>query len=281
MTVRSPCSSSPRSGTPAARAVQRHRRHPVPQVHPAADPGAVGGVVLAALRRADPAQLGVDGRAVVALVVVLGEDLPVRGRVVARAGPRSPGVPARTARPARPAWPAPRPASPPGPPEASTNTRPCHSVTGSCGRPHWPKSNPGCRRKPAAPRSSPSSEYVHAWYGQMIDLFLGGFPAWQQLVAPVPAVFANARNAPSSPRTSSTPPCPVASARWSPGSGSWSLRATQIQPPPKKCRCSQLNTAGSTYAARGSIRLSPNGRSVCSSSARSSGAGVYAACRTD
>ena len=58
--------------------------------------------------------------------------------------------------------------------------------------------------------------------------------------------------------------------------GSCSLRATHIQPPPKKCRCSQPNTAGSVYAARGSIRLSPNGRSASSSSPRSSGAGGIA-----
>ena len=62
---------------PVAGAVQRHGGHAVAQVHPAADPGPGGRVVLAALGRADLAQLGVDLRAVVALVVVLGQDLPV------------------------------------------------------------------------------------------------------------------------------------------------------------------------------------------------------------
>ena len=48
------------------------------QVHPAAHPLAVGLEVLAALGRADAAQLGVDRGAVVALLVVLDDDLPVR-----------------------------------------------------------------------------------------------------------------------------------------------------------------------------------------------------------
>ena len=52
------------------------------QVHPAAHPLAVGLEVLAALRRADPAQLGVDRRAVVTLLVVLDDDLPVRLELV-------------------------------------------------------------------------------------------------------------------------------------------------------------------------------------------------------
>ena len=159
------------------------------------------------------------------------------------------------------------------PPEASTKTSPCHSVTGSCGSPHGPKSKPRTFLKLPAARSSPARVYVQAWYGQMIVLSCApsphgssSCPRWRQ-------VFANARSVPSSSRTSSTLPVPVTSARWSPGSGSCSLRATHIQPPPKKCRCSHSNTAGSTYAARGSIRLSPNGRSASSSPARSSGAG--------
>jgi hypothetical protein len=63
--------------------VQRHRRRTGTQRHPAADPRPGDRVVLAAVRRAHPAQFRVDGGAVVALVVVLGEDLPVRSGVVA------------------------------------------------------------------------------------------------------------------------------------------------------------------------------------------------------
>ena len=58
-------------------------------------------------------------------------------------------------------------------------------------------------------------------------------------------VLANARSTPSSPRLSSTLPSPTASARWSPGLAICSLRPTHIQPPPRKWRCSQANTAGS------------------------------------
>ena len=84
--------------------------------------------------------------------------------------------------------------------------------------------------------------------------------------------FANPRSTPSSPRTISTPPGPTCSARMSPGSGVCALRPTHIQPLPKKCRCSQANTSSSTYAARGSILLWPNGRSASRTPARSSGA---------
>ena len=59
-------------------------------------------------------------------------------------------------------------------------------------------------------------------------------------------VFANACSTPSSSRTSSTLPSPTGSARMSPGPAIWALRPTHIQPPPKKCRCSHANTAGST-----------------------------------
>jgi len=45
-----------------------------------------------------------------------------------------------------------------------------------------------------------------------------------------------------------------------------------IQPPPKKWCCSHAKTASSTYAARGNIRLSPNGLSDAASAAESIGA---------
>ncbi len=67
--------------------VQRHGGHAVAQVHPAAYPGTRCRIVLAAPGRAHLAQFRVDHRAVVALVVVLGEDLPVgRGVVVVLPG---------------------------------------------------------------------------------------------------------------------------------------------------------------------------------------------------
>ena len=55
---------------------------PVAQDHRAADPGAGQVVVVAGVRRRDLAELGVDQRAVVALVVVLGDHLPVRRHLV-------------------------------------------------------------------------------------------------------------------------------------------------------------------------------------------------------
>ena len=73
------CAERNRLGRP----VERHRRHPLANLHPSADPrSAVGDVVRAAFRRADFAELRVDRRAVVTLLVVLGEDLPVCSGVV-------------------------------------------------------------------------------------------------------------------------------------------------------------------------------------------------------
>jgi hypothetical protein len=68
-------------------------------------------------------------------------------------------------------------------------------------------------------------------------------------------VFANARAAPSSPRTSSTPPAPVSTAACDPGCGSSDACPTQAHPPPKKFRRSHPNTSADVYAAGGSIRL--------------------------
>ena len=61
---------------------QRHRGHPVTQVHRPADPRAGQVVVVAGVRGRHRAQLRVDERAVVALVVVLRDHLPVRGDLV-------------------------------------------------------------------------------------------------------------------------------------------------------------------------------------------------------
>ena len=64
-------------------------------------------------------------------------------------------------------------------------------------------------------------------------------PRWRQKLA-------NARSAPSSPRTMSTLPSPAGSARMSPVAGVWELRPTHSQPPPKKYCCSQANTSAAT-----------------------------------
>ncbi len=67
--------------------VERHGLHALTEVHGPAHPCPLRVVVVPALGRADLAQLGVDHRAVVALVVVLGEDLPVgRDHVFVAAG---------------------------------------------------------------------------------------------------------------------------------------------------------------------------------------------------
>src|SRR5215212_1092388 len=71
-----------------ALAVEGHGLDALVEVHGAPDPGPFRlQVVAATVRRADLAELGMDGGAVVALVVVLGQNLPVRRDlvVVARA----------------------------------------------------------------------------------------------------------------------------------------------------------------------------------------------------
>ena len=78
--------SSPRSGIAPERPSSDIVDGVGHQLLPAADPHpAVVDVVLAARRRAHPAQLGVDVRAVEALLVVLDDDLPV-GRDLVRVG---------------------------------------------------------------------------------------------------------------------------------------------------------------------------------------------------
>ena len=84
------CSRSAGVATPCSRRSgvvgdppQRHRDRVRHEVLPPADPEAVvPEVVLAARRRADLAQLGVDVRAVEALLVVLDDELPVRRQLV-------------------------------------------------------------------------------------------------------------------------------------------------------------------------------------------------------
>ena len=110
-------------------------------------------------------------------------------------------------------------------------------------------------------------------YGQTIALAVAAEPRGSSSCPRCRHVFANARTAPSWPRASSTPPAPVPAASWEPADGSWLPSATYDQPPPKKCRRSHSNTAGSVYAAGGSIRLSPNGRSASASAPGSTGAG--------
>jgi len=61
---------------------ERHGLRALDDRHPATHPGAAEFEVLTAGRRADPRQFGVDGRAVVALLVVLGDHLPIGGQFV-------------------------------------------------------------------------------------------------------------------------------------------------------------------------------------------------------
>src|SRR5215469_4188669 len=159
---------------------------------------------------------------------------------------------------------------PAAPPEPSTNTRPCHSAAGS-GASDQPAASRS--RNPGAPRNSPDSEYAQEWYGQTIAFAVAAEPQGSSSCPRCRHVFANACTTPSGSRASSTPPAPVSAATWEPADGSWQPSATHIQPPPKKCRCSHSNTAGSVYAAGGSIRLSPNGRSASASAPGSTGAG--------
>src|SRR5215212_9343190 len=67
---------------------ERHGLGVILELHGPAEPDPPRLVVLAALRRAYLAELGVDRRAVVALVVVLNQDLPVRRHLVAVPGDR-------------------------------------------------------------------------------------------------------------------------------------------------------------------------------------------------
>ena len=76
-------SSRPRSITPPLAPRERHRVGVRSQVLPSADPHAVVPVVVLAARgRAHRAQLGMDARAVHALLVVLDDQLPVGGDLV-------------------------------------------------------------------------------------------------------------------------------------------------------------------------------------------------------
>ena len=58
-------------------AVEGHRLGALDQLHPAALPRSVGGEIAAEVVRGELVELGVDARAVVALAVVLGDELPV------------------------------------------------------------------------------------------------------------------------------------------------------------------------------------------------------------
>ena len=114
----------------------------------------------------DRAQLRMDHRAVVALVVVLRDQLPV-GRDLVAVG----GVDVQPLRAVRRdvvvelADERRRTVS--APPAAFTNSQPCQSTTGSrLQAPRRPCRSPA--PSPARPRSEPSSRYAHPWYGQTI-----------------------------------------------------------------------------------------------------------------
>src|SRR5262249_41443241 len=131
---------------------------------------------------------------------------------------------------------------PAAPPEPSTNTRPCHSAAGSGVSDQAAASR---SPNPGAPRNSPDSEYAQEWYGQTIALPVAAEPRGSSSGPRGRHVFPNARTTPSGPRASSTPPAPGPAASREPADGSWEPSATHVQPPPKKCRRSHSNTAGS------------------------------------
>ena len=203
--------------------VERHGRRAVAQRHPAADPRPAGRVVLATARRAHPAQLRVDHRAVIALVVVLGEDLPVRGRVVAvlrdrdqprwlvrrddlrRARPAAAARPRRRSRRRAPARATRRPAS------AAAARRRGRS------RAHREiRVRRAARRTARTPRRGRGRRWPSRWPSEP-----QGSSSWPRCRQ----VLANARTTPSWPRVSSTPPLPVPTASCAPGAGSWAPRA--------------------------------------------------------
>ena len=262
--------STPGSGVAASSPVSDIVGHPVAQVHRAADPGAGQVVVVARVRRAHLAELRVDQRAVVALVVVLGDHLPVRGDLV--------GVPVgehqrarrRTARPAGPS--SPRCSANDGTSalpsgcSACPNTQPCQTATGSSTRPcsvgverRRPRGSRGAR--PATRRGRRSTRGRGTGCCAAADVSPSGSSSWPRCRQ----VFANIRSArrrraPAAPSTS-----PTGTARWVDrrppvGGGSRSsTRPRQVQLPANRCRCSQASTSAEVYAVGGQHLL---GRAV-------------------
>ena len=198
---------------------QRHRRHAVAQVHRAADPGARQVVVVAGVRRGDLAQLRVDQRAVVALVVVLGDHLPVRRDLV--------GVPVgehqrrrvvrrdelgqvaevarRTAAPRR---------GPAGAARARTPS-PCQTVDRQLDQPVLARLEAGDVAEPAARRSA-TRRGRRSTRGRDRRSLAGRdvVALGQQLVAAVPAGVREHPHARRSSRTSSAETSPTITARW-------------------------------------------------------------------
>ena len=171
----------------AALAGQRHGLGALDDRHPAAHPRPRQVEVLAAGRRADPGQLGMDRRAVVALLVVLGDDLPVGGELVGvarddrqvfgavrrRRPPRAGDVRRRSRRPHR--W-------------RSTNNQPCQLTSRSSARPNCVglEALDVAEARRVAQRCRPAGTTTSGtgrrWRGRLV-----GRIARQQFVAAVPA----------------------------------------------------------------------------------------------
>ena len=202
--------------------------------------------VVAAGRRADLAQLGMDERAVVALVVVLEDDLPVAVQVVVVAGQRDEplrpvggdqvvqgpdvlGERRGVARPVDEQEPVP-----------ALQRQLDQAVLGRAevGVLPEPGRDPqGCRpgRRSRRGRGRARS----AWWSRSPDA--------EQLVAAVPAGVGERPHRPVGPPGQQHPgprrPC---TARWAPVCSRSPSRPTQVQDPAKKRSCSKANTRGET-----------------------------------
>ena len=195
-------------------------------------------------------QLGVDRRAVVALLVVLGDDLPVGRQLVGvpvddRPGPRagSGRRPPRGRRRARRI----EPSSPLG----STNSQPCQSTSAQLGEPELAASKSVDRgtagrvaqRRRRAGRTRSGTGRRCAPLGRRrrtrAARARGAGRCWRTRGARRP------RRGPAARRSA-----PVPTAVCAPGSAKSAAWPTHIQPE-KMLRCSHSKTAGSTYASSG------------------------------
>ena len=270
------CSRSPSSAiaTPAAAPVERHRLGLVAQVHPAADPVAAGVDVLPALGRADPAQLGVDHRAVVALLVVLDDDLPVgRHLVLVRAVvtdeplravrrddvlERAEVVGERTGRDRT----------------GSTNTQPCHSRTGTGDEPELAGVEP-CDVAEARGRPQRCRRGGRSTRGRGRRCCCGRRrpPQGSSSCPRCRQALANPRSTPSSSAGQQHAPSPAATARRAPGSARSSARPRQTsrrrcaaapRRAPARRRTRRAAASGCRRTAPARARAAPGSRGTVS-----------------
>ncbi len=266
----------------AGRAGERHRGHALAQQHRPADPRARQVVVVAGGRRRDLAQLGVDQRAVVALVVVLEQHLPVRRHLVVvpgaqvqplgrvRADDVVEGAEVRLERHRGAGGHVTegvheQPAAPP--PQRQLH----QPVRGRVERGVLPEAGGGAQRpvERVGPRVVRADQRPVRAAGAVRE----------QLVAAVPAGVRERprRRRPRSAQSSSTGTSPTVVARWrTPSARRSASRPTQVQEPANRFRRSHASTRGSVYAALGRVRAGPRGsrqRARSSGSSRPSGSG--------